>query len=111
MIAVSVRVTKNGLPGAAGKLRSGLPGVVAATTTDVATRAQGYSPVDTGELRASIAGQASGLSGTVAAGAEHGIYQEFGTSRQAGTPFMRPGAEAAFPGFETAVRSLLGGLA
>ncbi len=111
MIAASINVVFNNLPRASSAVRSGLEQVVGETTRAVTTFAQGYAPIDTGELHDSIGGQSSGLSGQAVAGTDHAIHQEFGTRYQAGTPFMRPGAEAARPGLETAVRSLLGRLA
>ena len=111
MIEMSIHLQYTRLPQAVAALRSGLPQVVGETTRAVTTFAQGYAPIDTGELHDSIGGQSSGLSGQAVAGTDHAIHQEFGTRYQSGTPFMRPGAEAARPGLEAAVRSLLGRLA
>lgn len=58
--------------------------------------AMASAPVDTGALRQSISTTfvGDGRSGTMAAEigptVEYGIYQELGTSTQAGTPFLAP---------------------
>lgn len=53
--------------------------------------ARDYSPVDTGRLRNSIEHHPEGNDTMVIqTNVEYAIYQEFGTSRQSGTPFMRP---------------------
>lgn len=57
--------------------------------------AKGYAPVDTGRLRNSISHEAAPDEGAVYIGTnvEYGIYQEFGTVYQPGTPFLRPAVE------------------
>ena len=54
--------------------------------------AKEYAPVDTGRLRNSITHATAPEEGAVYIGTnvEYGIYQEFGTVNQAGTPFLRP---------------------
>lgn len=111
MIQMSITVTKNLLPAAASRVRSELPAVVGRAGAAVQARAQGYAPVDTGALRAGITMTHSGLQAQVTPGVDYAIYQEFGTRYQAGTPHMRPAAEAEMPAFEAAVRALVGRLA
>jgi HK97 gp10 family phage protein len=56
-------------------------------------RAKMYAPVDTGELRDSIeviAVDTQKKTVDVGAYAEHAIYQELGTRKQSGTPYLRP---------------------
>ena len=57
--------------------------------------AKEYAPVDTGRLRNSITHATEPEEGAVYIGTnvEYGIYQEFGTVNQAGTPFLRPAVE------------------
>lgn len=56
--------------------------------------ARDYAPVDTGRLRNSIEHHLES-SDTVAVqtNVEYAIYQEMGTSRQSGTPFLKPSGE------------------
>ena len=74
--------------------------------------AKAAAPVDTGNLRSSIAttfagdGRFGSMSAEVTAHAEYSAYVEFGTSRAAGQPFMVPAFERQLPGFESAVAGL-----
>ena len=61
--------------------------------------AQRYAPVKTGELRSSISGSVSGstvanCTGRVSASARHAGFVEFGTSRMAAQPYLRPALSA-----------------
>lgn len=52
------------------------------------------APVDTGNLRNSIrAEQVSDTEATVGTPVDYAIYPEFGTSRQAAQPYLRPALE------------------
>ena len=51
--------------------------------------------VDTGNLRSSIRTTVRQSHGELWTDVEYGPDQEFGTARQSGKPFMRPGAAAA----------------
>lgn len=66
-------------------------------------------PVDTGRLRASIAHEVekSGdeVVGRVGTNVEYGVYQEYGTSTQSGTPYLRPALEKN----KGKIKRLLGG--
>ena len=57
--------------------------------------AKEYAPVDTGRLRNSISHATAPEEGAVYIGTnvEYGVYQEFGTVYQPGTPFLRPAVE------------------
>lgn len=61
----------------------------------IAEEARRRAPVDTGELRDSIAAHDN----EVIVGAEHGIYNEFGTYKMAPQPFFLPAIEAVAPEF------------
>ena len=65
---------------------------VRVNTTEMHRKASRRVPVDTGHLKRSLTIDFSdgGLTGRVSTGVEYGIYQEFGTRFQVGTPFMRP---------------------
>lgn len=52
-------------------------------------------PVDSGQLRDSIRGRASGLEGEVRATARHSIFVEFGTSDTPAQPYAFPAAARA----------------
>lgn len=47
-------------------------------------------PVDTGELQTSIQSITVGTQGVISVGTDYWTYQEFGTSRMAAQPFIRP---------------------
>lgn len=68
----------------------------------VATAAKRLCPVDTGRLRASIevipGKDEKGVVCLVGTNVVYGIYQEFGTRFQSGTPFLRPALYGADPG-------------
>ncbi|MEJ7901849.1 MAG: HK97-gp10 family putative phage morphogenesis protein [Thermomicrobiales bacterium] len=104
-------MTKNLLPAAASRVRSELPAVVGRTALDIEAREKGYAAVDTGEMRAGIYSVHGGLSATVSAPVEHSLYVEYGTSRMAPQPFIRPAVEAGAPAFQAAVAELIGRLA
>lgn len=89
-----------------GALKALLEGPDGAVAKDLAKRAirvermaKRLAPVDTGRLRASIAWQIERhhgrLSAVVGTNVEYAIYQEFGTSRMAAHPFLRPALAAA----------------
>ena len=59
----------------------------------IAERAVGLVPVDTGELRGSIAHQKMGSGWAVVASAPHAGYVEYGTSKMAAQPYLRPAAQ------------------
>lgn len=111
MIIASIVVNFNYLPRAASRVRSELPTVVGRAATDIEARAKGYAAVDTGEMQAGINSVHGGLSATVNAPVEHSLYVEYGTSKMAAQPFMRPAAEAGGPAFQAAIAELLGRLA
>lgn len=56
--------------------------------------ARDYAPVDTGRLRNSIEHHLQGNDTVVIqTNVEYAVYQEMGTSRQGGTPFLKPSGE------------------
>lgn len=80
---------------------------VSKAVTDVEAYAKGVVPVDTGNLRASIQGESSGLQGRVNVGADYGIYVEFGTYKMAAQPYLTPAAEFVRPSFEAAMGQIV----
>lgn len=64
---------------------------------DFVPTAQRIVPVDTGELRDSIDGEANGYVANCYAKAEHSTYVEEGTSKMKAQPYMRPAAKQTEP--------------
>lgn len=74
---------------------------------DVARQAQDLAPVDTGELRGSIAAESTGaLSAEVSVGAFHGHFLEYGTSKMAPHAFLGPAADRVEPDFQRDMRRI-----
>lgn len=59
----------------------------------IAERARDLVPVDTGELQDTIQAVQDGRSSQVQAGTSHALPIEFGTSKMAAQPYMRPAYE------------------
>jgi HK97 gp10 family phage protein len=75
-------------------IRRGAEAAVAATVDAVADLAREAAPIgETGELRDSIQGEVSGLSGTVGATADYASFVEFGTSKMSERPYLWPAGE------------------
>lgn len=72
------------------------------------TSAKDHAPVDTGRLRNSIEHHAEGNDTmVVATDVEYAIYQELGTSRMAGQPFIKPSGESLVPTFKNIIENEL----
>lgn len=83
--------------------------VVRKVAFDVEAQAKTRAPVATGALRNSIQTHVTGaLSAEVAVGVEYGVFVEMGTTKRAAKPFLEPAVNAVRPGFERAVREVLG---
>jgi HK97 gp10 family phage protein len=61
---------------------------------DIETMAEQLVAVRTGYLRSTIYHKVEGLSLEAGATADYAVYQEFGTSRMAAHPFLRPAFDA-----------------
>lgn len=75
----------------------------------ITASAVGFSPIDTGALMNSITSESKmtgDMTFTVSDGVEYGIHQEFGTSKMAAHPFMRPAIEKWGTKFMEAFRGL-----
>ena len=90
----SVKVVVNRLPGVPAAVGRALDKAIPALAVAVREKAQIAAPVDTGNLRASIADAYDDKTktGTVTVGAEYGIYIEKGTVHMAAKPFLAPAA-------------------
>lgn len=70
--------------------------------------ASDYAPVDTGRLRNSIEHHPEGDDKMIVqTDVEYAIYQELGTSRQTGTPFMRPAANNHIAEYKSLIEQAL----
>lgn len=98
-----------------------LPGKIVGAVTAAAkigeTVAKAWAPVGaTGDLRASISTSIRGSGGTAGASAlirctvPYGWYNEAGTARQAPTPFMQPGRDAAEPVLVAGLEKIANGI-
>lgn len=82
------------------------------TAFDIEADAKALAPVDTGNLMNSISAEIAGdgrfgtMSAEIGPTAEYGIYQEFGTSTQPGTPFMGPAFDRRVPAYTEALAQL-----
>lgn len=83
--------------------------VLRRTANAIEADAKAMAPVDTGNLRNSIStttigdGRAGAMAAEIGPTAEYGIYQEYGTSTQPGTPFMGPAFDRQIGGFTEAL--------
>lgn len=92
--------------------------VVRKTALDVLARAAGLVPVDTGNLKGSLAPGGRGnvfemgpgdLTAVVGTNVEYAPYVEYGTRRMAAQPYLTPAAEAMRPAFNKAMSQLVKG--
>lgn len=75
---------------------------------NIEANAKRNSPVDTGALRASIHVAKDGkLSRIIGDGVEYGVYQEFGTSRMPGRPWLGPAMESQRDAFLAAWKAIV----
>lgn len=82
--------------------------IVAKAALDIQAGAQQRAPVDTGTLRASIrASKVGPCHWQVVVGVDYGVYQEYGTVRNAAHPFMRPAVAAVRRQFRNAMRGVV----
>jgi HK97 gp10 family phage protein len=88
-----------------------LPAIVERYATIIADEAARLVPVKTGSLKASITVHLEALAAEITAGEnlDYAAYVEYGTSRMAAQPFMRPAMERYGPAFVSAVQALLNG--
>lgn len=81
------------------------------TAEDIVADAQALVPVDTGHLKASLAGPSfTGLTAEIGPTADYGGYVELGTSRMGPQPYLRPAFDRRVDGFMTAIEQAARGL-
>lgn len=102
--AVGARVAGSG-----GRIGAVSAAVLRKTAYDIEADAKALAPVDTGALRSSISTSISGdgrngaMTAEIGPTVEYGVYQEYGTSTQPGTPFMGPAYDRRIPAFTEAL--------
>lgn len=88
-------------------LKPAAAAIVAKAAHDVEGHAKAGAPVDTGNLRNSIAAhQADELTWRVDVAADYGAYVEFGTHKSAAQPYLGPAVEAVRGGLARAWKAL-----
>lgn len=105
-----VTLDTSGLDRLEGRMRQAAGMAVRKAALDIEGHAKASAPVDTGNLRASVAArQVVPFLWEVAVGAEYGLYVEMGTLRTPAKPFLIPAAEAVAPAFEQAIEAIFQG--
>lgn len=100
MFSVKIDVAFNKLPALTPAIIREARQVIQETVNEGVTVAQGFAPVDTGELRDEIHAEDEGdLAASVVSSTDHSIFQELGTRYQPGTAFMTPMSETMRPQF------------
>lgn len=103
----TVTITSNKLPLIARRLPEAAGRVVKKTAFDVEAGAKAVVPVDTGNLKNSIAAEMTGpAEAIVGTGVEYSVYVELGTVKMAARPYLIPAAEHARPSFIEAMSHL-----
>lgn len=97
---VTLQVISNDLSGLSTRLRKEASKGVRDSAKEGTGIAKQFAPVDTGELQGEIHQEDGGeLDSDVVSDTDHSLFQEFGTVKQPGTPYMTPMAEAMTPKF------------
>lgn len=106
-MAIQFRITDNS-DQVIQELDRGVP----AAMEKVGLVAEGYAkrecPVDTGNLRNSIAHAVQGKVAYIGTNVEYGPYVEMGTSRTRAQPFLRPAAQNYTEQYKQIIKSTLG---
>ena len=106
---MQVTVDTRGLERAVAQMRPKLRQVIQIAARNVEAEAKRRVPVDTGATRNSIAvtTESDGLGASIGPSTEYSAYLEFGTSRMAARPYMRPALEKERGPFIAAVTATL----
>lgn len=105
---VVARLESNRLPELSAMLQARAEQIVAKAAYDVEAEAKTVVPVDTGNLKNSIATDiVKPLEAVVGTGVEYAEFVEYGTSRMAAQPYMTPAAEVVKPAWHRAWQELL----
>lgn len=107
--ASQVRALGSRLTAAGPRVGAQAAAVLRRTAFAIEADAKALAPVDTGALEGSISttiagdGRHGAMTVEVGPTVEYGIYQEFGTSTQSGTPFLGPAFDRHAPGYAEAL--------
>lgn len=107
-----VRALSSRLNTAGPRLGATASAVFRKTVHDIEADAKALAPVDTGALRGSISSTITGdgrfgrMAAEIGPTVDYGVFQEFGTSTQPGTPFMGPAFDRRIPGYTEALAIL-----
>ena len=105
------RVVFNNFGRLKAELERGGGQIVRKAALDIESNAKSFSPVDTGNLKNSIAMKTtSPLTAQVGTNVEYAIHQEYGTVHQSGKAFLRPAVERVRQPFIDAWAQFLGRL-
>lgn len=85
-----VRELARDLAEAPSKIQRRAPQAIRSTARSIERSAKAMAPVLTGALRSSIGSDVGALSATIGTDLYYAAYQEWGTSKMAPNPFMRP---------------------
>ena len=88
--ASEVRDLARDLAQAPSKVRRRAPQAIRKTALSIERSAKAIAPVETGTLRSSIGSDIGTLSATIGTDLRYAGFVEFGTSRMAPQPYMRP---------------------
>lgn len=98
----------------AGRIGAAAATVLRKTASDIEADAKALAPVDTGALRSSISttitgdGRGGAMTAEIGPTVEYGVFQEYGTSTQSGTPFMGPAYDRRVGGYTEALAAVVG---
>lgn len=107
-----VRALGSRIAASTGRVGAGASAALRRTALAIEADAKALAPVDTGDLQNSVSttitgdGRHGSMTAEIGPTVEYGIYQEFGTSTQAGTPFMGPAYDRQVPGYTAALAKL-----
>lgn len=108
---VELVIIKNDFPTMTPKMRRAVSRRINDSVHRIEGGAKQKAPVDTGQLRNSIASSMeSELTGVVSVGAEYGGYVELGTRYMAAQPYLKPSVDEERPKFEASCVGIEGDL-
>ena len=97
--------TSDPIPNTAAAAPAKARAAVAKTRLAIHATAQIYAPVDTGQLMGSMSSESThgGMGAEIGPTAEHGIYQELGTSEMSAQPYLGPAFDLHIGGLADAL--------
>ncbi|WP_435744908.1 HK97-gp10 family putative phage morphogenesis protein [Nocardioides sp. SYSU DS0663] len=108
----AVRDLGSRLTTSTGRVGAATSAALRRTALAIEADAKALAPVDTGALQGSISTTISGdgrhgaMAAEIGPTVDYGVYQEYGTSTQAGTPFLGPAFDRQVPGYTAALAQL-----